>query len=111
MQNELSISFTKKYWASVSSTYQILVYEVSTQNNKGYIGAVYRSPGQDASEFNFFSDFETILSDTTTSNALFTILSDFNARSSAWRTNDITTTEGTKLESLTTVYGFYQLMS
>ena len=61
-----------------------IISEVSTQNNKGYIGVVYRSPSQDAIEFqNFLSSFETDLSDSTTNNALFTIiLGDFNARSS-----------------------------
>ena len=50
---------------------------------------------------NILSNFETILSDTTTNNVLFTIiLEDFNARSSAWWTNDKNTNEGTKFESL-----------
>ena len=58
------------------------------------------------------SNFETILRDTTTNNTLFTIiLGDFNGRSSVWWTNDKTTTEGTKLESLTTVHEFHQLIS
>ena len=60
------------------------ICEVSIQNNKGYIGVVHRSPSQDVIEFqNFLSNFETILSDTTTNNALFTIIfGDFNAISS-----------------------------
>ena len=50
---------------------------------------------------NILSNFETILSDTTTNNVLFTIiLEDFNARSSAWWTNDKNTNEGTKFKSL-----------
>ena len=111
MQNEVvSVSFTKKHWMSVSSTYQILL---PFQNNKGYIGVVYRSPSLDANEFqNFLLNCETILSDTTTNNALFTIiLGEFNARSSAWWTNDKTATEGTKLESLTTVHLFHRFIS
>ena len=79
MQNEVvSVSFTKKHWVSVLSTYQIIIFEASIQN----ISVVYRSASQDAIEFqNFLSNFETILSDTTTNNALITIiLGDFNAR-------------------------------
>ena len=39
---------------------------------------------------------------------LFTIiLGDFNARSSAWWTNDKTTIEAMKLESPKTVHGFH----
>ena len=113
MQSEMvSVSFTKKHWVSVLSTYQILVNALFI-NNKGYIGVAYRSPSQDALEFqNFLSNFETILCDTATNNALFTIvLGDCNARFSVWWTNGKTTTEGTKLESLTTVHGFHQLIS
>ena len=57
--------------------------------NEGFIGVIYRSQSQDAIEFsvNFLSNFETILSDTTTNNGLFTIiLGDFNARSLVWWT-------------------------
>ena len=61
-----------------------IISEISIQYNKGYIGVVYRSPSQDAIEFqNFLSSFGTDLSDSTINNALFTIiLGDFNARSS-----------------------------
>ena len=81
---------------------------VSIQNNEGYIGVVYRSPIQDANEFqNLLPNFETNLSDTTTKNTLFTvILSDFNTTYSAWWTNDKTTIEGTKLESVQLCMGF-----
>ena len=61
---------------------------------------------------NFLSNFEKLLNYTTSSNGLFIIiLGDFNARSSVWWTKDITTTEGTQLESLTGVHGFHQLIS
>ena len=54
---------------------EYIISEASIQNNKGYIIVVYISPSQDAIEFqNFLSNFETILSDTRTNNALFTII-------------------------------------
>ena len=74
---------------------------------------VHRTPSQNIFEFeHFLSNFEKVLSDTTFCNSLFTIiLGDFNARSSVWWTRDKTTIEGTQLESLTSVYGFHQLIS
>ena len=68
---------------SISNLSECIISETSIQNNKGYIGVAYRSPSQDAHEFqNFLSNLETILRDTTTNNALLTILGDFNDRSS-----------------------------
>ena len=98
---------------TLSNLSECIIFEVSIQNNKDYIGVAYRVPSQDTIEFqNFLSNFETILSDATTNNPLFTIiLGDFNASSSVWWTNDKTTTEGMKLESLATVHGFHQLIS
>ena len=39
------------------------------------------------------------------------ILGDFNARSSTWRSNDITNPNGTLIDSLTTTHGFKQIIS
>ena len=57
---------------------------------------------------NLLSNFETMLSDTTTNNALFVILGVFNARSLVWWLNDKNTAKGMKV---TTVHGFHQLIS
>ena len=49
----------------LSNLSQCIMCEVSVQNCKGYIGAVYRSPSQNNIEFeNFLSDFEELLSKT-----------------------------------------------
>ena len=63
---------------------ECIISEVSTQNCKGNVGVVYRSLSKDSFEFkNFLSNFEKVLSDTTSCNSLFTIiLGDFNVRSS-----------------------------
>ena len=92
---------------------ECIVCEVSIKISRGYIGVIYRSPNQNIIEFeNVLSDFEKLLNCTNSSNGLFTIiLGDFNARSSVWWTKDKTTTEGTQLESLTSVHGFHQLIS
>ena len=96
-----------------SNLSQCIICEVFLQNCKGYIGVVYRSPSQDNVEFeNFLSNFDELLSKTISSNSLFTIiLGDFNARSSSWWKEDKTTTEGTHLEALTSLYNFDQLIS
>ena len=96
-----------------SSLSECIICEVFILNNKDYIGVVYRSPSKDAVEFqNFLSNFSTILSDTATNNSLFfIILGDFHILSLAWWTNEKITTEFTKLEFLTTVPGFHQLIS
>ena len=55
---------------NLSNLTECIICEVSIQNNKGCDGDVYIPPRQDAIEFqNFLSNFETILSDTTTNNA------------------------------------------
>ena len=92
---------------------ECIICEVSIQNSKGYVGVVYRSPSQNIFKFEIFlSKSGKVLSDTTWCNSLFSIiLVDFNARSSVWWTRDKTTIEGTQLESLTSMYGFHQLIS
>ena len=83
------------------------------QNFKGYIGVVYRFPSQDSTKFqNFLSDFDELLSKTTSNSSLFTIiLNDFNARSPSWWKEDKTTPEDTNLEALTYSHNFHQITS
>ena len=59
----------------------------------------------------FLSGFEDMLSSILFSKSQITvILGDFNARSSTWWSNDITNLDGTLIDSLTTTYGFKQLI-
>ena len=51
---------------------ECIVCEVSTQNSKGYIGVIYRSPSQNTIEFENFSNFEKLLNYITSNNGLFT---------------------------------------
>ena len=76
------------------------------ENCKGYIGVVYRSLGQDNTEFgNFLSDFDELLSKTASSNSLFTIIfGDFNARSLSWWKEDKTTGKGSHFEAPTSLH-------
>ena len=92
---------------------EFIICEVSIQSRKRYIGVIYRSPSQSTAKFEeFLSNFEDILNTTVSSSSLFTIiLGDFNARSSSWWKNDKTTVEGARLEALTSLHGFHQLIS
>ena len=80
---------------------------------KGYVTVLYRSPSQNSLEFdNFILKFEMMLSDINSSNPHFSIiLSDFNARSNNWWQGDTQTSEGSRIDYLTTSYGFQQLIS
>ena len=73
---------------------------------------MYRSPSQSSIEFeSFLSGLEDMLSSVFLSKSKFTvILGDFRARSSTWCSNDVTNTNGTLIDSLTTTHGFKQLI-
>ena len=92
---------------------ECLLNEVSINNKKGYIAVLYRSPSQDSLEFdNFILNFEKTLSDINSFNPDFSIiLGDFNAKSKNWWHCDTQTSEGSQIDSLTTSYGFQQLIS
>ena len=63
-------------------------------------------PSQTQDEFDdFLINFQPALSDIIASNPLFVLTTnDFNARAANWWRNDMTTTESTKIDSLTTSY-------
>ena len=92
---------------------ECLLCEVSINNKKVYVAVLYRSPSQNSLEFdNFILKFEMMLSDINSSNPHFSIiLSDFNARSNNWWQGDTQTSEGSRIDYLTTSYGFQQLIS
>ena len=90
-----------------------LTLEVSTNNKKSYVIALYRSPSQTSDESDsFISNLEKRLININTCGPHFVILlGDFNAKSKSWSVNDTTTGEGTILENLTFLYGMTQLIS
>ena len=74
------------------------------------MSSLYHSPSQDSEEFqSFLRNFEHLLSDINALNIV--VLGGFNATSIAWRSNDIDSVEGTKLFSLSTSNGSYQVIS
>ena len=89
-----------------------LLCEVTIGSKKCIIGTVYRSPSQNSDEFeSFLSNFEFLLQDISNCNPYLTLLlGDYNARNTTSWHHDITTTEGTQLETTTTIYGLQQLI-
>ena len=81
--------------------------------NKTFFLSLYRSPSQSHEEFDIFlQNFESDLDYISNQNPfLVTILGDFNAKSSNWWQSDSNTHEGLQIDSLTSYYGFHQLIS
>ena len=86
---------------------------MSYNKNKVIVSVIYRSPSQTNDEFGLFlSNLEKLFSDINKLKpSLSVVTSDFNARSSSWWSDDINTTEGTNLFSLTSSNGFSQLIN
>ena len=82
-------------------------------NKIGYMAVTYRSPSQTASEFaNFLENFEKLLYQIQQFRSPFVvILGDFNAKSKSLWNEDITSNEGSQIDSLATIYGLQQLVS
>ena len=63
-------------------------------------------------QVNFLINFEQLISDIITKNPLFVLITgDFNVRSSNWWKNDLSMSEVTQVDSLTTSYGLSKVIS
>ena len=82
-------------------------------NKKVILFVIYRSPSQNNCELDsFLTNFDHLLSEINKLKPSLTVITgDFNARSLAWWTRNVHTTEGSKLLSLTSSNGFSQLIS
>ena len=76
-------------------------------NKIGYIAVTYRSPSQTASESaNCLENFKKLMYQIQQFRSSFVvILGDFNAKSKSWWNKDITSNEGSQIDSLATTYG------
>ena len=85
---------------------------MSYNNKKLMVSVIYRSPSQTNDEFDtFLSNFQMLLNDINNRKpSLSVVTGDFNSRCSSWWSNDINTTEGLKLLSLTSSNGLTQLI-
>ena len=86
---------------------------MTCQNQRGYIAVVYCSSGQSCNEFeDFLFNLEKLINQIKQLKPSFTIiLGDFSERSSDWWPGDITSPEGTHINSLISMYDFDQLIS
>ena len=91
---------------------EALLLEMSYNNKKVMVSVIYRPPSQNNDEFDtFLSNFQMLLNDINNRKpSLSVVTGDFNSRCSCWWSNDINTTEGLKLLSLTSSNGFTQLI-
>ena len=92
---------------------ECLILKVNLKNKKGYLVSLYRSLNQNPDEFELFlANLENLLADITNRNPHFMLLlDDFNAKSKTLFINDQSSREGTRLESLTSLYGMKQLIA
>ena len=92
---------------------ECILCEISMGNKIGYIAVTYRSPSQTASKSaNFLENFEKLLYQIQQFRSSFVvILGDSNAKSKSWWNKDITSNEGSQIDSLATTYGLQQLIS
>ena len=92
---------------------EALLLEMNYNNKKAIISVICRSPSQSTDEFeSFLLNFEQLLDDVSQCRPSLSIITgDFNARSVSWWSNDINTTEGLKLSSMSSSVGFTQLIN
>ena len=92
---------------------EYLACESVIGKKKAYVITLYRSPSQNQSEFeHLLLSLENLLYNIRNKDpACRTLLGDFNARSKSRWVHDITNNEGTQIEFINSLYGFYQLIS
>ena len=97
----------------VKNLNECLIFEVSIKNKRGYVVSLYRSPSQTQDEFDIFLiNLEQSIGDIIVKNPLFVLITgDFNVRSSNWWKNDLSMSEVTQVDSLTTSYSLSQVIS
>ena len=82
-------------------------------NKKVIVSVIYRSPSQSNANFHaFISNFQKLISNINKHKPTLSVIAgEFNARSSSWWSNDVNSTEESKLYSLTASNGFDQLIN
>ena len=92
---------------------EALLLQINYNNKRVVVSVIYRSPSQNNSEFDsFLRSVERLLSDIKKIKPFLSVITgDFNARTSCWWSEDINTSEGLKLLSLTSANGVSQLIN
>ena len=91
---------------------ECLACEIVIGKKKGCVINLYHFPSQNQGEFeHFLLSLENVLGNIRNQDPAFTILlGEFNARSKSWWVHDIRNNEGTQMESISSLYGFFQLI-
>ena len=89
-----------------------IVLEIRLANNT-FFTSIYRSPSQNKDQYDeFCSRFYMLMSNINDEKALaFTIIGHFNARSKKWWSQDITNSQGSITDTLTSTSAYYQLIN
>ena len=97
----------------VISFKEALLLEMTDDNKKIIVSVIYRSPSQNNYDYDLFlSKLERLLRDISKCKLTVSVITaDFHARSSSWWSEDINTSEGIKLYSLTNSNRFSQLIN
>ena len=92
---------------------QCILCEIKIQNTTGYIAVIYRSTSQSTNKFKeFLVNSDESLKQVNMVKSSFTIIiGDFDGRSRSWWSDDITSYEGSRIDSVTLTYEFHQLIS
>ena len=92
---------------------ECILCEISIGNKIGYIAVTYRSPSQIAIEFaDFLENVEKRQYQIQQFTSFFVVIHcDFNAKFESLWNEDITSNEGSQIDSLATTYGLQQPIS
>ena len=88
-------------------------FEIKIKDKLCNLITLYRSPNQCQDDLeSFINNFELNLDSIRTNNLFLTvILGHFNAKSSLWYNNDITTYEGSEIDGVTSQFGLKQIIT
>ena len=92
---------------------ECITFEIKLGDKICNFVSLYRSPNQSEDDFeNFCNNFELTLDAVSATNPfLIVAIGDFNAKSSNWYTDDTTTSEGSKIEAITSQFGLQQIIN
>ena len=98
---------------NITQLKECLVVEILYNNRKCFLVTLYRSPSQSLIEFDgFMTNFENLIDSIHSLNPYFIIiLGDFNAKLKKWKTDDIDTNEGKRINDVTSSYALSQIIS
>ena len=97
----------------ISSLNESIVLETCLGNNKCFLTSLYRPPSQSKNQFDkFCSSFKMLMSNSNDEKPLASISTeDFNARSNDWWFQGITNSQGSIIDTLTSISNYHQLIN